>query len=356
MEFDPESELDFLKNPLFVKWVKQPTQHTDRYWENWSRKYPEKINVMLNAKELAKRLKPQEENKIDKAKFEAGLDRLLEKNNNELETPSPTFAYKRKESRHFWTWGNSVAASILLIGMLFMAYNWINRSTGTIPTTKNVAIISRTVSKGVKKTFMLPDSSMVTLNSGSTISYPKDFAENRQIKLVGQAFFDVKNDSDHPFSIKSGDLVTTVLGTSFDVKAYEGQSNFHVAVVTGKVKVATQDGIETEIVPTEATYYDAESGAISKGKYDYEELLGWKEKILKFDDASYREVFRILSNWYDVDFELDSEFTLKGNYTGRFEDQMLENVLKGMEYSTDIQFELKGKKVMVSKKSTLPNQ
>ncbi|GAB3664832.1 hypothetical protein GCM10028791_40530 [Echinicola sediminis] len=348
MEFNPKDEADFLRNPFFVKWVNQPNDHSNRYWENWCAKNPDKVSLLYNAKQVAKSLKPKEENRIEAGKFQEGLDRLIAANNDKKTAIRPLY----KSANQGWsTFGRSIAASILLMGMLMIAYATIfSPVEEEMPIVAEVAMIHKEVPKGMKKSVSLPDGSRVILNAGSSISYPEEFGASREIELKGQAFFDVKRDPSRPFIVKSGDLQTTVLGTSFDVKAYEDQDQLHVAVVTGKVKVATGNGIETHITPREATFYNSKTREVKKEIYDYETLIGWKDKILKFQDAQYPEVFNRLSNWYNVSFVFEKGVLLKGDYTGRFEDQSLKNVLFGMEYSAGITFEIEGQTVYVKSK------
>ncbi|WP_186758041.1 FecR family protein [Echinicola salinicaeni] len=348
MEFEPKNESDFLKNTFFIKWVSAPNDHSNRYWEKWCRNNPDKMKMFNNARLIAKNLKPVEENRIDEERFYKGLDQLILANHKSDEV---------KSSRHYaadkpgiFTWGRSIAASILLLGMMMVVYSiWFDKPKDVM-LSMSIPIINKEAPKGIKKTVLLPDGSKVVLNSGSSISYPETFGDTRQIDLKGQAFFDVERDTARPFIVKSGELETRVLGTSFDIKAYEEQNMLHVAVVTGKVKVTTGNGIESHITPEEAVFYNRKTNALSKDFYDYELLVGWKEKILKFQDAKYEEVFEQLSNWYDVTFIIEKDVKLEGDYTGRFEDQSLKNVLMGMEYSAGIKFEIQGHKILVKSK------
>ncbi|UCS92011.1 FecR domain-containing protein [Echinicola marina] len=348
MEFKPKNESDFLKNTFFIKWVSEPNDHSNRYWEKWCRNNPDKIKMFNNARLIAKKLKPVEENKMDEERFYKGLDQLILANHKSDEEGSSRYYAVKKPG--IFTWGGSIAASILLLGMMMLSYSiWFNKPKEEVIAV-SIPTIYKSAPKGIKKTVMLPDGSKVVLNSGSSISYPETFGNTREIDLKGQAFFDVERDTARPFIVKSGELETRVLGTSFDIKAYDGQNKLHVAVVTGKVRVSTGNGIESHITPTEAIFYDRKTNAMSKDFYDYELLVGWKEKILKFQDTQYDEVFEQLSNWYDVSFVIEKDVTLEGDYTGRFEDQSLKNVLMGMEYSAGIKFEIQGQTVLVKSK------
>ncbi|WP_200978898.1 FecR family protein [Echinicola sp. 20G] len=346
MEFNPNKTSDFLENPFFIKWVKHPNRHTDRYWENWNTENSEKQAIFLEAIQIAKGLQPKESNQLSADQYQLGLDRIIAANNSN-DKDQDRSKPQRKSQHRFLTLGGSIAASIVLMGIAMVIWVWSHEEIYD-PVLAEIPMVVKTAPKGVKKSIILPDSSRVTLNSGSEITYPAVFGDQRVVHLKGQAFFDVERDTLHPFIVKSGEIQTKVLGTSFDVKAYDELEVFHVAVVTGKVNVRTDDGIETNITPTEASFYHKSSKSLSKQHYDYETLVGWKDKILKFNRATYHEVFRELSYWYDVQVILPEGMILKGDFTGRFENQSLENVLKGMEYTTKMHFEIKGREVVVS--------
>lgn len=133
----------------------------------------------------------------------------------------------------------SYAASILLIfGAAFFWY--ISRK----PTTVDVFYITKTTGAGEKVKLILADSSVVYLNALSRLSYPDHFEKNgqREIKLEGEAFFEVKHEKSRPFIVRSGKIQTYVLGTSFNITAYPEDKVYQVAVRSGKVGVAEEDG------------------------------------------------------------------------------------------------------------------
>jgi len=217
-------------------------------------------------------------------------------------------------------------------------------------TGNQIAWIKKVVPRGMKKVFTLPDGSVVTVNSGSELSYSSDFENDRLVKLKGQAFFEVTKDPEHPFRIMSGDITTKVLGTSFDVKAYEDDRDIHVAVMTGRVEVKSEAGLNSYLTTGEVTYYVPKFQVMRKADFDYEELIGWKDKVIKFNRSSYHDVFQTLSNWYDVDFVIDPSLQLRGRYTARFKDQSLPNVLIGLEHSSNLKFDIQGNKIVVKRK------
>ncbi|WP_339864354.1 FecR domain-containing protein [uncultured Algoriphagus sp.] len=347
MEFKPKSEADFLKHPLFMKWAVNPNPELNRYWSEWVEANRERKEMLLRAKELTKTIEWKDKYHMDEKDFSQMRNKLLEFNSKwESQKELKTFSGRGRKNYSKW-W--PVAASLLIAGVLLLNY------IGSVDN-RNMAEnvqpewVVKSTQRGMKKVFHLPDGSTVTLNSASEIRYLDDFSSKRTVELIGQAFFEVERNEQLPFTVKSGDLSTTVLGTSFDVSAYPDEDQLHVAVVTGKVKVDTENGVSATILPSEATYYDTQSKSLKKGGYDYNHLLGWRHRILKFDEEPYPQVFERLSRWYNVRFEFSPSLELNGKYSGEFQDESLENVLNGMQYSLGISYEIRDGTVRISKK------
>ncbi|QDH80966.1 DUF4974 domain-containing protein [Echinicola soli] len=348
MSFDPKDEADFLKHPLFIKWLSNSNEELDSYWHNWVEKHPEKKEMLVRAKDLAKSLSWKEQHPMPQEDFSRIKDNLLlyhVKQEQYKEIDNSHFRYPNRVIK----WWLPMAAALVVMGFFMLSYFQI----GQTEPSEDVPVsdwIVRKVPKGMKKVFRLPDGSQVTVNSDSEIRFPSSFGEVRTVKLDGQAFFEVVKNPGKPFIVQSGQLKTTVLGTSFDIGAYPEDEGFHVAVVTGKVKVATDNGVSATVFPDEATFFDLRDLSLTKGTYDYDQLIGWKERILKFREESYKQVFDRLSRWYNVEFELAAGVKFPGKYSGEFKNESLENVLKGMEYSLNFDYEMKNGKVNISNK------
>jgi len=147
----------------------------------------------------------------------------------------------------------------------------------------------------------LPDGTRVWLNENTEIEYPKKFSGNeRAITLKGEAFFEVKRDPSHPFVITSGSIKTTVLGTSFTVKAYDNIEP-EVNVRTGKVKVES-DKNTVFLVRGDKAIYKAETSILNKQKSAVLEP-NWKKVLIYVDDLTLAEVIAKLKT--DHNFEVN---------------------------------------------------
>lgn len=191
-------------------------------------------------------------------------------------------------------WG--IAASILLFiatGLYFLFTADSSSKVQDITTHATVA--------GQKTTVILPDGSTVYLNAASSLTYAPQFNKNRTLTLVGEAFFDVKRDPDHPFQVQTGKLTTKVLGTSFNIHAYQNQKNIVVSVATGKVEVLSEKQTKQLIQGQQITY---ETGGIlmSLEKVDVSRITAWKDGVIVIDGLGLVEIFERLEKWYGVNF------------------------------------------------------
>ena len=172
------------------------------------------------------------------------------------------------------------------------------------------------VPEGKDMKLILADGTQVWLNANSRLIYPTAFkGKNREVELQGEGYFKVTHDAYHPFIVKAGDMQTSVLGTEFNVNAFD-QSNPHVTLVEGSVKVSSVLPHKTEtqvagkiIVPGEDAVLN-EQGKIIVSHVDTDDVACWKDGIQLFNDASLREIVLQLGSWYNVNVVCHDESLL----------------------------------------------
>lgn len=207
--------------------------------------------------------------------------------------------------------------------------------------------------KGQKSTITLEDGTVVNLNSDSKLIYKKPFDEQRMVILEGEAFFNVAQDPDRPFVIHTESITTTVLGTSFNIRAYRGAREVLVAVATGKVRVEKkaqeEDGAEESLVltPNEMGQYSAVSNKMQKLPFDELALFGWKDGVIYFKDANFKEVKERLEQWYGVTFLTEKHIDNRKDFTGTYKNKPLSSVLEGVSFVYDFEFEINDKMVII---------
>ncbi len=242
-----------------------------------------------------------------------------------------------------------VAASLLLIASILYYFN----SNILKPETPELAI--QTIQKhnfaGQKSKFYLPDGSEVWLNAESEITFPEHFSKDkREVVLEGEAFFNVIKNPNQPFIVISGKVSTTVLGTSFNVKAFKNEPAVCIALKSGKVKVETEGERGKEemfLEPGEAIKYNKSIAKMKKGEFDQELSLAWKDGVIVFKDAGFDEIINVLSRWYGVKFEIENQKNNEWSYTGSFDNAILENVLQSISFTKEFSYLINQKNVTI---------
>jgi transmembrane sensor len=201
-----------------------------------------------------------------------------------------------------------------------------------------------------KTVVTLPDHSVVQLHAGSSLTYPEAFASgNREVILTGEAFFEITKDATKPFVVRSGDVSTTVLGTSFNVQAFPNE-NTSVTVVTGRVQVSGKEGSSTApviLTPGNQAVYDYRRQAITTSAVTVDQHISWRDNIISFHNTSLEEVAEKLGRWYGITLTFENDAVKHCRISGRYKEQRLEDVLESIEYMYNIRSKVNQKSVIL---------
>lgn len=193
---------------------------------------------------------------------------------------------------------------------------------------------------GVRTKFVLPDGTTGFLNSGSTLEYPVIFTNDRNVKLTGEAYFDVAHDKEHPFTVHTPNLATKVLGTQFNVIAYENEGNEEIVLQEGKVEVYSSRGEMLETLqPNQKLVLNTETRQYLKNQVEADQYVSWTEGKLVFRNENMQQVANRLGRWYNVEIEIRDTELLKYAFRATFIDEPLEEVLKLLAKTTPITYE-----------------
>ena len=173
--------------------------------------------------------------------------------------------------------------------------------------------------------------------------YPEIFeGDTRSLYLKGEAFFEVAPDKNKPFIVHSGSSKTTVLGTSFNLRAYSKEDEVKLTVVTGKVAFTLVDDKERVIVtPGDAAVFDNSSKTITQFTNNDANFLSWKTGHLLFDDTPVNQLIYALQRHYNVEIKVDQDKTLNCRFTGDFQETELENAMKVITRATGTSYTFK---------------
>lgn len=191
-----------------------------------------------------------------------------------------------------------------------------------------------------RKTIQLEDGSEIILNSGSSLAYHNNFSTHRKIKLSGEAFFKVAKDPEHPFQIVTDSVTTTVLGTSFNIHAYEGFP-IKVSVRTGKVMVQTPETFNSPnfLLPNQSIAFQNIGETKVNLAENFTDTAGWLNNTIIFNQTSLDEVAVTLEKWYNVKITFENPQISKLKINAKFKDEALETVLESITYLENLTYE-----------------
>ncbi|MEG1586906.1 MAG: DUF4974 domain-containing protein [Bacteroidales bacterium] len=202
--------------------------------------------------------------------------------------------------------------------------------------------------RGDKMVVVLPDGSRVWLNSDTRLSYPDNFASGvRFVNLSGEAFFEIESDPDHPFLVHAGDVEIKVLGTTFNVTAYENDNLITSTLEEGKISLSAGLKKKTKytLIPGETAVYSKDDGSCRiERQSQYQNSSAWKTNQLQFNNTPLPEILKILERRYNVDFEVMDEDLAGYTYTFTSHDETVEEILSGMKAITPIDYIQLGKR------------
>ena len=201
--------------------------------------------------------------------------------------------------------------------------------------------------KGGNYRLTLSDGTEVWLNANSSIKYPVRFTDStREVFLKGEAFFDVQHNG-KPFIVNTQETDIRVLGTSFNVFAYENEPYTSTTLIDGSVKLSTIN-MEKTLVPNEQANVFLNQSDIQVKTVNTEIFTSWIRGKIEFEEESLEAVMRRLARLYDFDYEFEDKALKESHFTARIDNtQPISNILKMLEMTTDVHFKLKDNTIII---------
>lgn len=215
---------------------------------------------------------------------------------------------------------------------------------------KNTTTLARSyqTSTGEQKRIILPDGTVVILNSNTNVSLGENYnSKDRKMYLKGSAFFKVSNDMSRPFSVISDDFSTTALGTSFYVNA-DSSHGFSVKLLEGKVKVnAGKTKATAYLNPGQELQYSPANAQFVKQDYDTSYLNKWISGQIIFRNTRVDEAFAILEQWYGVEIIDSRDKRTDIAINGTYEKVLLEDILKVITFSLSCRYRYEVNRIII---------
>lgn len=188
------------------------------------------------------------------------------------------------------------------------------------------------VPAGQRVELYLADGTKVWLNAQTTFTFPTDFSsEVRNVKLDGEAFFEVARDESKPFIVETSKYDVRVLGTEFNVIAYQNSSNSETALLKGSVEI-TFSGTTNKVMLEPNTKIDWDNGKVKKSMIDKYDYFMWRDGLICFENETMESMLKKLELYYDVKIIVNNKKILSNKYTGKFRTKDgIEHVLKVLQ-------------------------
>jgi ferric-dicitrate binding protein FerR (iron transport regulator) len=238
----------------------------------------------------------------------------------------------------------SKAAAVLFVPLFVTSlYFYINL-------TDSGKFLTLATQKGEQTSVILPDGTKVWLNVDTKLSYPVNYGvKSRNVKMEGEAYFEVIKNKELPFEVSSGNITTKALGTSFAISSYPGSPITKSSLINGSVEV--KYGKVSEILkPGQQLVYKKDRSRIIIQSFNEIDELAWKNEQLIFRLTPFKQVIEDLEKWYDVDFDYNPALFQNETFTAKFSrHETLEHVLQVMSKAGGFKYRIEAKTVKIMK-------
>ncbi len=396
--YESYSAKQFLDDASFIQWVKGTNPYLNMFWNDWIKSQPRNLEEMKAAEKqlrailTAKQIKAGEEDaeevwgRIDNSILKASPSKVRRMPQRWwaaaaifllLAAGSYFFINKEHSKKEVAAVKKNVLINDVSPGGNKAILTLANGATIILDNAKNGALTQQGNSKVVKLDdgklaynsngtnspasveyntvstprggqyqLTLSDGSKVWLNAESAITFPTAFTGNdRKVTIKGEAYFEVAHDASKPFQVTVNGMQVQVLGTHFNINAYDDEGEIKTTLLEGSVKVSK--GPESKLItPGQQAVVSSTEPKIVVQQADVDEAVAWKNGLFHFNNADLQEVMRQLSRWYDVNVMYDGTIP-KREFAGEMQrDLNLSQVLE-LLVKNDVHFKIDGKKIIV---------
>lgn len=334
---------DYLADESFVNYLLQQNEADIELWKSrkaagllQEQEYQRAINLFTALREEYKTIHINKEEELEK------LRRMIAGQQDAAHTLSKIIPVSRR--RHaFLRYAWPAAAAVLIL----VAAGWyLFQSAANKPTPVKDFIAFAVTQQDIRKV-TLPDGSTVILNGNSSISITPGFNDKkREVLLNGTAFFQVAKDPNKPFTVISGRVNTTALGTSFYIHQSSNKAPTTVSLLTGKVRVQVEGQPPVQLVPYEKSIYHPEQELV-KTTFDNDALVNWTKGMVIFRKANWEQVKNVIEEYFDKKLVIEN-YKKDISFTGEFKADQLESILSSLEFTYDLKYTIQNQTVNIA--------
>ncbi|PTS95275.1 anti-sigma factor [Pedobacter sp. HMWF019] len=201
--------------------------------------------------------------------------------------------------------------------------------------------------KGGQYQIQLPDGTKVWLNCASSLRYPASFSgSERKVELSGEAYFEVTKNKNMPFKVLTKKQEVSVLGTHFNINAYEEEESIKTTLLEGSVKVNVAESKSSALLkPGQQSVY--EKNGLNVVNADLDEVIAWKNGYFLFQDEDIRSIMRKVARWYDIEVVYQGNLSQKHIGGSVSKSKNLNDVLMILKETDEFNFKIEGRRVTV---------
>ncbi len=336
---------DFITDEYFIKWVKTPSEESNAFWSSWISTHPQQKATFQKAREIILLLEIKE-NRAPEGKFLEIWENIAQASDDK--TVRMSVNKDNMILRHAgrtYQWFIKTAAAVAFFCLIIWAYSLYYDSRSIVITT----------SYGESRTLFLPDSTKVTLNANSILSYaPNDFTENhREVSLQGQAFFAVVHKSGNQnFKVHTSALQVEVLGTRFDVNSRRGKTK--VILEEGRVRLdVDRESKKPETLvmkPGDFVEVSEYTKEIKRKTVDPQEYLSWRNNRLEFVSSSLQEIGQLIEDNYGYKVIFSDAELKERKFTGSSSSEDIQELLQKLSKLFDLNIKQEGREIIIQAK------
>jgi transmembrane sensor len=365
MDINNYTTEDFVCDESFRQYCTGSNPTVVAFWEDWIGSHPQMVDEIQEAKQLITILNARQGNVQEQLRqLKDGIDRfdLFKETLTAKSSPSP-FA---KRTTIPWKYAAGFAASLLVVAV---AIYFLSSHKTAGPSAEVAAVAPLRIQSGdePRKTVVLPDGSVVTLHSHSTITLAGQFGQSsRELVLSGEALFDIAHNEHHPFIVHTADVNVEVLGTLFNVSAYADGGFTETSLFRGKVSVSIKDHPEQKVILMPSQKLVIAHGA-GKGNLPVAESLlkkiplavdpvdhkakeiAWVRNRIKIEDEPLETIAAKLQAWYGIPIVFTDEEVKKLRYSGTFESETVVKALEALQLSYPFNFRVENERIVIGK-------
>jgi len=247
-----------------------------------------------------------------------------------------------------------IAASIIFILSASVSTYYIFKGNNDF--SNNLMVYETVVPQGSQTKIILPDKTVVWLNSGSKLRYSSSYGEkDRSVYLTGEGYFDVQKNQKKPFLVYANNIKVKVLGTVFNVRSYTTEPSVEVNLLVGKVDISLKKGNiskKLSLCPNEKMVYNKANNTIISYKVDASRSVMWITGKLSFVDASLEDIIKELERKYDIQIKIEIQSKKKELFSGSLDlNQPIEKILEYIDVDKKYTRTFNGKIITITDKN-----